>query len=263
MILPRKISRCNRTHALPLQPVNPVSCNRFRAFTLIELLVVIAIIAILAALLLPALAKAKGLAVQTKCFDHEKQIGLSMLMFVDDNGGYLPAGYKDAYTGASINYGLDEGQYANYDNTKIYQMAYYLAPYLHLPLNSSSNFSTIFECPAAAALSISGYPEPVRPYFGVYIYEHAAISNVVNFNPFGYYTTTGSYVKTNSSKLSQVGAVAPLTTAWALVELDQRGSPSSGWKNEIPPGPIHNNHRNYLYFDGHVQTQIPTVQGVY
>lgn len=86
-----------------------------RGFTLIELLVVISIIALLIALLLPALAQAKSLALQIECASNMRQDGIAMTEYADEFRGVYPlsntadwpfgtyAGY-DAATASWVNY---------------------------------------------------------------------------------------------------------------------------------------------------------------
>jgi prepilin-type N-terminal cleavage/methylation domain-containing protein len=72
-----------------LAPADQGRCPGW-AFTLIELLVVIAIIAILAALLLPALARAKSKAQLANCVSNLHQVGLTSIMYLNDNSDRFP-----------------------------------------------------------------------------------------------------------------------------------------------------------------------------
>jgi len=69
-------------------------CTR-KGFTLIELLVVIAIIAILAAILFPVFAQAREKARMTSCLSNTKQLGLGVMMYVQDYDEMFPCSSWD------------------------------------------------------------------------------------------------------------------------------------------------------------------------
>jgi len=147
---------------------------------LIELLVVIAIIAILAAILFPVFAKAREKARQTSCLSNEKQLGLGMLQYVQDNDERFPIGvisntlsgndhFGIGWAGSIYPYVKSAGVYACPDdstpsqpnaNPPMYEVSYamnthiinsYLTPAFGNPQGPLGNLAA-FNAPASTVL---------------------------------------------------------------------------------------------------------------
>jgi len=89
-------------------------------FTLVELLVVIAIIAVLISVLLPSLNKARRQAEAVQCASNMRQVGLALLMYADQNEGWL----------FPTNEGWSNGQVANPSQGQPYIPGVYLNSFM-------------------------------------------------------------------------------------------------------------------------------------
>jgi prepilin-type N-terminal cleavage/methylation domain-containing protein/prepilin-type processing-associated H-X9-DG protein len=198
--------------------------KQFRGFTLIELLVVIAIIAILAAILFPVFAKAREKARQTSCTSNEKQIGLGILQYIQDNDETYP--YRKVTSDGTDNDALAT-------SWKVL-----IQPYI--------KSTGVFKCPSNPNKENLDNAAAAR---GPVSYSGSTVSGT--YGLFGTLPANG-----DAAKLSDIGF--PANTI-AVCEVTN-GSTDFKINNGFFNGAIfagHTGQSNYLFADGHVKSLKP------
>jgi len=197
-----------------------------RGFTLIELLVVIAIIAILAAILFPVFAKAREAARASSCRSNLKQIGTSMMMYVQD--------YDETMGHSWIN---DPGNYS---------WKYYLQPYI--------KNQGVYLCPSASTkFAANTYGSNYGFYTPLNRLALATLSVPADTVMFGDTATTNKPDPANPETWTENG-----NTDWEMgynrtFTGTAPGGCCAGDTNRLAIG-RHSNSCNIVYCDGHVKS---------
>lgn len=223
-----------------------------RKFTLIELLVVIAIIAILAAMLLPSLARARGMALRSSCSGNLKQSSMAMLLYSNnfdewinncplDPGGYFRTWYSVGTMGKELGINNDD---INFD----------------MPMEERK----VTFCPAAINSDNANNNQSAygSAWFGSALadYDDYGCEIYVGITPIGEHVANGCYVRV--SKVPSAPTYVLLLDAAYGSHFENSKNPTTGnqaywyyrsgygeWSGLIPR---HNGIGNIAYADGHV-----------
>jgi prepilin-type N-terminal cleavage/methylation domain-containing protein/prepilin-type processing-associated H-X9-DG protein len=216
-----------------------------KAFTLIELLVVIAVIAILAAILFPVFAKVREKARQTACLSNEKQLGLAVAQYINDNDEQVPPGVTPAAWQPS-GMGWAGQVYPYIKSTKVF-----LCPdetgntNISYAINSDLTTTPSY---TIAPMSVAGMTSPSRTVLFCEVtgtnYADPSDPNEISSPSAG--GTTGPYAITGYMEYA-TGLFAGDSPALA-----------SGWFGGMPNG-RHTNGANWLLADCHAKF-IPAAQ---
>lgn len=232
-----------------------------QAFTLIELLVVISIIAILAAMLLPAINMVRSAARSTACASQLKQLGLGMTAYAGDYNGFVP---PVVYTPPAAQWTWDDllgGGGFDGRSLSVTDMNNTSIPF-------TTGDSRVYRCPedkAADGASVTywrrSYSLPNGDNTGSGQSPQPWATRIDGNGPYYWGIADENWsTSLHSIPLSAVLMLTEMPTNDARGDYNILGGDSLStiasptWQVSRE---LHRSRMNYLYCDGHVQTQRP------
>lgn len=226
-----------------------------QAFTLVELLVVIGIIALLISILVPALVRVREASNRTACLSNVAQLAKAVLMYADENRGYLP----DAGTGNDPNAYLSPRAVGLPAWTTFGTETYVLPSIGGLLQKHLGENPSLWRCPSAPAGSFQW--TGTNPFSGTaqsdrfkpnYLYmaakEYVLVIPGLGYDANKYHLADWAVRNVSGLKVSRlVGQPA----SNIVLFYDRSPSYHARSKGDLYAGDVADYYANYSYLDGH------------